>query len=199
MDFDLKVLQKQLINRGFQTFVCFDGQEAIALIMQTIINESDNIVGIGNSITLKEIGLAEKLSSKTVYERNMAGSGEDERKALHADIYFTSANAISYDGQIVNIDGTGNRVAATCFGPKHVVFVISKNKIADSLEKAIERAQNAAVTLAKKYERKTPCTSTGKCVHCLVPECICAVTTIHRKNLYGNKISVVLVDEVLGL
>ena len=199
MDFDLMVLKNHLTKRGFQAFVCSDRQEAIDLITQTLIDENDSVVGIGNSITLKELGLTGKLFSKTVYERNMAGSGEDERKAFHADIYFTSANAISYDGQIVNIDGTGNRVAATCFGPKHVVFVIGKNKIAESLELAVERAQNAAVALAKKYGRKTPCTATGKCEYCLVPECICAVTAIHRKHLYGNKISIVLVDEVLGL
>ena len=149
MDFDLTVLKNQLTKRGFQAFVCSNRQEALDLITQTLIDKNDSIIGIGNSITLKELGLTSKLSSKTVYERNMAGTGEDERKALHADIYFTSANAISYDGQIVNIDGTGNRVAATCFGPKHVVFVISRNKIAETLELAIERAQNAAVAFAK--------------------------------------------------
>ena len=199
MNFDLMILKKRLTVRGFQAYVCFDNQEAINLITKTMINENDSVVGIGNSMTLKELEITRFLSSKTVYERNLAGSNEDERKALHADIYFTSANAVSYDGQIINIDGTGNRVAATCFGPKHVVFVIGKNKIAKSLEDAIERAQNAAVALAKKYGRKTPCTVTGKCEDCLVPECICAVTTIHRKQLYGNKISVVLVNEVLGL
>ena len=199
MIFDLTVLQKRFISRGFQAFVCSDNQEAINLIMETLLDENDAVVGIGNSMTLKELGLAGKLSHKTVYERNMAGSGENEREALHADIYFTSANAVSYDGQIINIDGTGNRVAATCFGPKHVVFVIGKNKIAESLEKAVERAQNAAVALAKKYERKTPCVVTGKCENCIIPQCICGVMTIHRKQLYGNKISVVIVDKVLGL
>ena len=199
MDFDLMALKNQLTKRGFKAFVCADKQEAISLITETILDESDSIVGMGNSMTINELGLADMLLSRTVYVRNMAGSGEDERKALHADIYFTSANAISYDGQIVNIDGTGNRVAATCYGPKHVVFIIGKNKIAETLELAIERAQNAAVALAKKYGRKTPCTVTDKCEYCLVPECICAVTTIHRKHLYGNKISVVLIDEVLGL
>ena len=199
MGFDLMVLKKNLTKRGFHAYVCSDSQMAISLITEKLLNENDVIVGIGNSMSLNEIGLADKLSPRTVYKRNMAGSGEDERKALLTDIYFTSANAVSYDGQIVNIDGTGNRVAATCFGPKHVVFVIGKNKIAETLELAIERAQNAAVALAKKYGRKTPCTVTDKCEHCLVPECICAVTAIHRKNLYGNKISVVLIDEVLGL
>ena len=199
MGFDLAVLKNQLNKRGFQTFVCDRKHEAVDLITQSLIDENDNIIGIGNSMTIKELGLTDYLSSKTVYVRNPSGSGEDERKALHADIYFTSANAVSYDGQIVNIDGTGNRVAATCYGPKHVVFVIGKNKIAETLDLAIERAQNAAVALAKHYGRKTPCTVTGKCEHCLVPECICAVTAVHRKRLYGNKISVVLVNEEMGL
>ncbi|MCL2198461.1 MAG: lactate utilization protein [Defluviitaleaceae bacterium] len=199
MDFDLTVLQKRLSDRGFQAFVCADNQETINLISKELLSESDSVVGIGNSITLKELELTNILSSKTVYERNIQGKGEDERKALLADIYFTSANAISYDGQIINIDGTGNRVAATCFGPKHVVFVIGKNKIADSFENAIERARNAAVALAKIYERKTPCVVTGKCENCISPESICGVTTIHRKQLYGNKISIILVDKNLGL
>ena len=199
MVFDLAILQKRLFDRGFQVFVCADKQEAITLISETLLNESASVVGIGNSITLKELELMSILSSKVVYERNIKGNGEDERKALLADIYFTSANAISYDGQIINIDGTGNRVAATCFGPKHVVFVVGKNKIADSLENAIERARNAAVELAKKYERKTPCVITGKCEDCISPESICGVTTIHRKQLYGNKISVILIDKDLGL
>jgi len=199
MDFDLTVLQKRLYDRGFQAFVCTNNQETINLISETILRENDSVVGIGNSMTLRELGLVNILSSKMVFERNLKGTGEEERKALHADIYFTSANAISYDGQIINIDGTGNRVAATCFGPKHVVYVIGKNKIAKSLEKAIERAQYAAVALAKQYGRNTPCTISGKCEDCVSPECICGVTTIHRKQLYGNKISVILVDKELGL
>ena len=147
MDFDLMVLRKRLANRGFQAFVCSDIKEAIDLITKSLLNKNDSVVGIGNSMSIRELELTNFLSSKTVYERNLTGSNEDERKALHADIYFTSANAISYDGQIINIDGTGNRVAATCFGPKHVVFVIGKNKIAESLEKAIERVQNTAVLM----------------------------------------------------
>ena len=199
MDYDLMALKTRLTKRGFQAFVCADKKEAADLITKTLLTENDSIIGIGNSMSIRELGLTDFLSSKTVYERNLAGSGEDERKALHADVYFTSANAISYDGQIINIDGTGNRVAATCFGPKHVVYVIGKNKIAESLEDAIERARNAAVALAKKYGRKTPCVVTGKCEDCYIPQCICGVVAIHRKQLYGNKISVVLVDDVLGL
>ncbi len=125
---------------------------------------------------------------------------ENDLKALHSDIYFTSANAVSYDGYIINIDGTGNRTSATCFGPKCVVYIIAKNKIAGTLEEAIDRAKNtAAVSLAKKYGRKTPCVTTNKCEDCLSPDCICNVMTIHRRQLYGNKIKIILVNEDMGI
>lgn len=118
---------------------------------------------------------------------------------MTADYYLTSANAISLDGNIVNIDGTGNRTAATCFGPKNLIYVIGKNKIANTLEDAMNRAKCSAVELAKRYNRKTPCVVTGKCENCVSPECICAVTTIHRKKPYGINITVILINEDLGI
>lgn len=126
-------------------------------------------------------------------------AGRNERDALSADIFLSSANAVSLDGQIVNIDGTGNRVAATCFGPRHVIFVVGMNKITETLEGAMARAKEAAVKLAIHYRRKTPCVKTGICTDCLSAECICSVMAIHRKNPLGNKVSVFLVAENLGL
>ena len=141
-----------------------------------------------------------KKQAFAVYQHNPDSSENETKKALLADIYLTSANAISADGQIVNIDGTGNRIAATCYGPKQVIFVIGKNKIAPSLEEAINRARNsAAVRNAKRYNRKTPCVITGKCEDCLSLDCICNVMTIHRKKPYGVKMTVVLINEKLGL
>ncbi len=202
MNFNLDTLRKNFNKREFNAVVCNDKQEVVNFNLKTFPVNNDMIVGMGNSLTLDSLGIKEIWAKQisTIYQ-HAPGSTEDEtKKALLADIYLTSANAVSYDGQIVNIDGTGNRIAATCYGPKQVIYVIGKNKIAESLEEAINRARNtAAVNNAKRYNRKTPCTITGKCEDCLSPECICSVMTIHRKQPYGLKITVILVNEELGL
>ena len=202
MDYNLDKLRERLKRRGFNAIVCNDKQEVVRFIIEMFPVDSDMIIGMGNSLTLKTLGLKEIFGEKVsaIYEHTPGCLENETKKALLADIYLTSANAISYDGHIVNIDGTGNRVAATCYGPAQVIYVIGKNKIAESLEEAIKRAQNtAAVENAKRYNRKTPCAITGKCVDCLSPECICSVMSIHRRQPYGLKITVILVNEDLGL
>jgi len=194
----LTKLAANLNRRGFQAMV-IDSRESIAEYILPLIKGKS--VGIGNSMTIKNLGLIEiiKNEAKECYTHLPGKSGSSERNALLSDIYLTSANAISIDGQIVNIDGTGNRVAATCFGPRQVIYLIGQNKIASNLNDAIERAKQVAVKLASQYKRKTPCVKTNKCTDCLSPDCICSITTIHRKNPYGNKIIVLLINESLGL
>lgn len=202
MEFDLVALKEQCIKRGFNAVVCNDKREAVTFISKAFPLSNDMIVGMGSSLSLEALGIKEMLADKVaaIYHHVPGSSDDDTRKALLADIYLTSANAISNDGQIVNIDGTGNRTAATCYGPKQVIYVIGKNKIAGSLEGAIDRARNtAAVKNAKRYNRKTPCAVTGKCGDCLSPDCICSIMTIHRKQPYGLKATVILVNEELGL
>ncbi|MDR1656463.1 MAG: lactate utilization protein [Deltaproteobacteria bacterium] len=200
MNFDLETVKKNFIRRGFQAVVCDDLQQATRFIIEKFPVNNDMIIGMGNSLTLDAIGIKKIWAAQaSVYQHTLGSSESETKKALLADIYLTSANAVSSDGQIINIDGTGNRTAATCYGPKQVIYVIGKNKIAVSLEEAIKRARNtAAVQNAKRYSRKTPCAVTGKCENCLSPECICAVMTIHRKQPYGVKIMVVLVNEAAG-
>lgn len=202
MNEHLSALSNTLNKRGFNAYVCEDFIQANQVV-QDIISECTSVrsIGFGNSVTLKSMGLheiAEKYT-KNIYIHSPIGTEDTDRMALTSDVYLTSANAVSLDGHIVNIDGTGNRTAATCFGPKHVIYVIGKNKITNTLEDAISRAKNAAVELAKMYNRKTPCVITGKCEDCISPECICAVTTIHRKRPYGINISVILIDEEIGI
>ena len=152
-------------------------------------------------MTLKSLGLLDTLGqfASRVFPHVPGGASDDERGALSADFYLTSANAVSMDGQIVNIDGTGNRVGATCFGPKHVLYLIGRNKIVRTLDEAISRAKDAAVRLAEYYGRRTPCVETGRCMDCLVDDCICSVTTIHRKKPLGVDMTVFLIDQDLGL
>ncbi len=201
LSFSLDTLKEHCDKRGFQTVVCDNKHEVVRHILETFPLNHDMIVGMGNSLSLETLGIKDMIADRVaaVYQHVPGASDDETRKALLADIYLTSANAISYDGQIVNIDGTGNRVAAMCYGPKQVIYVIGKNKIAESLEEAIGRAQNtAAVKNAKRYHRKTPCAVTGKCENCLSPECVCSIMTIHRKQPYGLKIAVILVNEELG-
>lgn len=203
MNDHLSALSKTFKKRGFQTFTCDNSEQAVELVHE-LISESVSIdsIGIGNSLTIKNMGLYEILLkyTKNIYIHSPIGTEDTDRKALTADIYLTSANAVSLDGHIVNIDGTGNRTAATCFGPKHVIYIVGKNKIAKSLEDALFRAKNTvAVELAKMYSRKTPCVVSRKCEDCISPDCICAVTTIHRKKPYGVNISIIFVDENLGI
>lgn len=195
-------LSKSLEKRGFETQICEDVESAEKII-HGIISKSESVssIGFGNSMTIRSMGLHNSLLKYTnnLFVHAPVGTEKDDRKALTADFYLTSANAISLDGHIINIDGTGNRTAATCFGPKHVIYLVGKNKIAKNIDDAIKRAKSAAVELAKRYNRKTPCVVSGKCEDCVSPESICAVTTIHRKKPYGVKVSVIIINEDMGL
>jgi L-lactate utilization protein LutB len=202
MNEQLLALSKTLKSRGFQVEVCENIEQAAELVHE-IIGKSTPVssIGFGNSITVQSAGLQESLSkfTKEIYIHIPVGTEDIDRKALTTDFYLTSANAVSLDGHIINIDGNGNRTAATCFGPKHVIYLIGKNKITKTLEEAMLRAKNAAVQNAKRYNRKTPCVQSGKCQNCISPECVCSVTTIHRKKPFGVNITVILINEDAGL
>ena len=190
----LELLTERLTKCGFKVELFESGDLASKKIYKIINGHS---VGIGSSMTLEKLGIKTSLKNyaKEVFPHLPGQVGDDERRALTADYYLCSANAISMNGHIVNIDGTGNRVAATCFGPKHMIYLIGKNKITDTLEDALNRAKETAVQLAKYFNRKTPCVKTGECSECLSKESICAITTIHRKKPYGIDISVFLIKD----
>jgi hypothetical protein len=193
----LHQLSKILQRHGFETEI-FPSCPTVAMRILEIVQ--GHSVGYGGSITLESLGIFNNLEeyAKELYTHLPGQGGDDERKALLADFFLTSANAVSLDGHIVNIDGTGNRVSATCFGPGTVIYCIGRNKIVPTLDDALLRAKEAAVKVAARYHRKTPCVSTGKCENCLSPECVCSITTIHRKKPYGAAIMVFLIDENLG-
>lgn len=195
---ELIELSDVLKRRNFEVEIFETGEDARNRACEIIKNSR---VGFGSSMTLEQIGLRDSLEqfASEVYSHAPGQAGESERKALTADYYLTSANAVSMDGYIVNIDGTGNRVGATCFGPQNIIFFIGRNKIAESLDKALLRAKETAVKIAIKFGRKTPCVITGKCEECLSPECVCSITTIHRKKPYGSNVYVFLINEDLGI
>lgn len=166
-------------------------------------------VGMGNSATLREAGIFAALTSGTYATINQfeAGIPPEEnlrrRKAsMTADVYFTSTNALTMDGALINVDGKGNRVAAMMFGPDRVVVVVGKNKIVADEEAAWEKMRGSiAPALAKRLGRSTPCVTTGACSDCQSPQRICRCYTVIRSQMPADKdrIHIILVDEALGI
>lgn len=154
-------------------------------------------VGFGGSMTLQEMGLYELLSKNNeVFWHWEKG---ELLKAAVADVYLSSVNGISEDGEIINIDGTGNRVAATLYGHKKVYFVLGTNKIAENYDKALDRARNiAAVKNAIRLKKNTPCTKTGKCMNCKSPDRICRGLTVLWEKPKGMEYEVIIIKKELG-
>lgn len=198
---DMKKVLETFNKRGIEASWFETPQEAVDYLAQKIQNKS---VALGGSITLKEIGLCEALEKQqcpVVWHWKFPNTRPTYDLARHAEVYVTSANGVSATGQIINIDGTGNRVSATAFGPKEVYFVVGKNKLADDLEKALWRAKNIASPLnAKRLNRKTPCAVKGdKCYNCTSPERICRVTSIidYKPGSIG-KMELIIINADLG-
>lgn len=162
-------------------------------------------VSWGGSETLSRTGMMDALRAADLelLDRGAAGSPEEkkaiERRAFGADYYFMSTNAITADGELVNVDGNGNRVAALVYGPDHVMILAGMNKIAADEEDAIRRVHTkAAPPNTVRLNLKTPCSQTGVCKDCLSPDCICAHTVITRYNRIRGRIRVFLIGEELG-
>lgn len=166
-------------------------------------------VGFGGSMTLLELDMHNLLAKhNTVYNPVIAFDKKEfdeataaAAKALTAQIFLSSVNAIAETGELVNIDGLGNRVAATLYGHEKVYFIVGANKIEPTLEKAIWRARNiAGPRNAKRLGKKTPCAAKGnKCYDCSSPERICNGMVIHMKKMSGMEMEIVLVGEDMGL
>lgn len=192
-------------SRNIDGFYCRNRDEAKKLALSMIPMEAT--VTWGGSVTLNEIGLlgdirkggykyVDRDETKTPEERN-----EAMRRAFSCDIYLTSVNALSEDGQLVNIDGVGNRVAAMSFGPDKVIVVAGMNKVCHTVELAERRARTYAAPLnaARLDITRTPCGSTGRCGDCKSPDCLCSFTVTTRFNRIPGRIKVILVSEPLGL
>ncbi len=162
-------------------------------------------VGFGDSATLAALKLAERLSNNNDITDPSSYTGEEFREvakqALLTDMFFTSVNGASETGELVNIDGTGNRVAGSLFGHKKVFFVFGTNKIEPTLEKAIWRARNiAAPQNAKRFGYHTPCAVKGdRCYNCSSLDRICNTMNIHLKKMKGVEAEVIIINENLGM
>ena len=199
---------KSLKKHGFEVFHFNTKKEAVDKIMEIIPLKA--VVGIGGSITLRELDLPEKLrkrGNKTEdhwFAREQKETSSEEilevrKNQINSDVFITSTNAITEKGELVNIDGGGQRVAAMIFGPKKVIVVVGINKITKDLEEGLWRARNIAAPInAKRLNKNTPCVATGICNDCDSPDRMCGVTTILHRNMRYTPLTIILIDEDLG-
>ena len=196
---DLEKTRKNLENRGFRAHVFATGAEAADYLAQTLHN---TCIGIGGSVTIDEIGVYDRLSADNdVIWRWKKPTPDSRERGAAAETFLCSANGVSETGEIVNIDGSGNRVAPTIYGPQRVFLVVGKNKIAPDLNGAIDRARNIAAPLnARRLNRHTPCAvGEPRCHDCRSPEKICGVMTVFFMPPTSIKeFHVLLVNEDLG-
>ncbi|OUN20260.1 lactate utilization protein [Pseudoflavonifractor sp. An85] len=177
-------------------------QDAQQLVKQLIPQGAT--VACGGSMSLQEAGIMEILRSGdyTFWDREAVDSTQQDeilRKAFFADYYLSSSNAVTEQGELYNVDGNANRVAALCFGPKHVICVVGYNKIVPTLEDAKERVEAiAAPANTIRLQRDTPCAVTGHCENCHSPQRICCTTVIHQQQREAGRIHVIIVGEELG-
>lgn len=193
-------LKKNFNENGFDFLYFLDRQKAADYLLGEIRHTS---VGIGGSVTVDELGIYETLSLQNEVFWHWKQGAAVREQAKDAEVYITSANALSVTGEIINIDGCGNRVAATLYGPKRVFFVCGINKLAADTESALYRARNIAGPLnARRLGSNTPCAKAKgepRCFNCHSPERICrGELTLTRKPLGIDSMTVILINEKLG-
>lgn len=198
-----RILVKNLESRHFEAYYCATRQEALEKALALIPKGA--VVGWGGALSAQQIGLMDALragdyrpidrdSCKTQEEKQQAA-----RACLDADVFLTGANGLSLDGQMVNIDGTGNRVGAILYGPRTVLVIAGMNKVAPTLEEAVKRARNVAAPMnQQRFLGNTPCTVTGTCSDCKSEACICNQIVITRNCRPAGRIKFILVGEALG-
>jgi len=194
---------KNLEKNNMKTFFVETREEALAKILDSVPENAT--IGFGGSKTLKQLGVFVVLEKKNYKLLNWENAKSREegieirKQSLFADVYLSSSNAITQDGKLVNMDGTGNRVSAITFGPGKVIIVAGKNKIVENEEKAVERIRNiAAPATAKHFGKKTPCVITGKCMDCTSKDRICCIKVVHSWQKTPGRINIILVNEDLG-
>ena len=198
-----KTIIKNLQRRHIEGFYCPTAEEAVNKVSELI--EDGSSVTWGGTMTVRDLGIPDMLKQRgtlDVLDRDLVPTPEEKQaiylRAFSVDVYLSSANAISEDGVIVNIDGNGNRVAAITWGPKKVIFVIGMNKVAQNVEAALARARSTASPInAARFDIKTPCQVDGVCHNCNSTDCICNYVHFLRNSPRGRH-TVVLVGEDLG-
>ena len=192
-----------LKKRNMEGYFYEDSASCVRAILDMIPDGSS--ISWGGSASVQESGMMDALKngSYELIDRSLAKTPEEQReiygRTVMSDYYFMSTNAITYKGELVNIDGNGNRVACLIHGPRHVIIIAGMNKITTTLEGAFERARTMACPPnAVRLDKKTPCAATGKCGNCLSPDCFCNQIVVTRRSGHTGRIKVFLVAEDLG-
>ncbi len=201
----LDKLVKTLECHGFDAIQCETGKDALAYIVEH--TSTKDVIGYGGSKSLEEIGFFDTFTPETypnILDRNNPKLMQDEkvalwRKALTADVFLASPNAVAMSGEMIFIDKNGNRNAAVTYGPKHVYLIVGRNKITDSAAAALTRASDvAAVKNNLRFNTGNPCTNIGHCIECDKDNRLCGVTTILQRCVPAKSKTVILVNEDLG-
>ncbi len=191
---------KGLESRNMKGYYAGSKEEALKLALELIPENSS--VTMGGAMSAHEIGLVEALKNGK-YNFIDRDKAEDKRAAMlaayDADYFLTSANAMTEDGVMVNIDGNSNRVSAIAQGPRHVIVIVGMNKICVDVDAAMKRARNVAAPInAQRFGLNTPCAKTGSCMNCKSPDTICCQFLITRYSRHEGRIHVILVNDSLG-
>lgn len=193
-----------LESNNMRGYLVKDKEELIATIEKIV--DKDSVVSCGGSMTLFETGIIDYLREGRYtfldrYEKGLTPADTKEifRKSFFADAYFTSTNAITEEGELYNVDGNGNRVAAMMYGPDKVIVIVGANKIVKNEAEAVERVKSiAAPANTKRLARKTPCATTGMCANCSSPDRICDNYTTIKRQVQRDRIHVIFLNENLG-
>lgn len=199
-----EILVKNLISRHFDAYYCENKELALQKTLELI--PAGSTVGWGGALSAQQIGLMDAVRTEEYnpIDRDACHTPEERedamRRCLMSDVFITGANAISIDGQMVNIDGNGNRVAAIVYGPKEVIVIAGMNKVEDTLDAAVTRARTVAAPMnQQRFLLPNPCTVTGTCADCKSQTCICNQILITRHCRPVGRIKFILVGEELGL
>lgn len=190
---------KGLQSRNMSGYYAASKEEALKQALELIPEGST--IAMGGCMSAHEIGLIKALEEGNYHyiDRDKMGAREGLMAAYDSDIFLSSANAITNDGIMVNIDGNANRVSCIAQGPKKVVFIVGMNKVCADLDSAMKRARNVAAPCnAQRFDVKTPCKETGKCFDCKSPDTICCQFLITRFSKHAGRIHVILVNDNLG-
>ncbi len=191
---------KGLESRNMSGYYAATKEEALKLALELIPEKS--VIGMGGCMSAREIGLVDELKAGDydfIDRDNIADKREAMLKTYDADFFLSSANAMTEDGVLVNIDGNSNRVSAIAQGPKKVLFIVGMNKVCDDVDGAMKRARNVAAPInAQRFDIQTPCAKTGSCMNCKSPDTICCQFLITRFSRHRDRIHVILVGEDLG-
>lgn len=204
MESDANIIVKILNDKHYNAHYCKDIETARNMILEMIPHHSS--IALGGSVTLNELDIINEFKSENYklfdrYKPNIPFTETVEimRQSMLADFLITGTNAITKNGELVNVDSTGNRAAAMIFGPKKVIVVAGVNKITDNIDTAMKRIKSIAPINAKRINHKSPCTTTGECMDCDCKGRICNYTSIvHNGRKFDGRITILIVPENLG-